>query len=343
MDRSTGSPLRFVNTHLDERNAANRLRSIELLLAWVDLSVPTIVLGDLNATPKRQPELFAALADAGLVAALPDDGRGTAHDFRGGTDHRRLDHVFVSWHWTVLDAGVVDDGRGRGYPSDHWPVRARLRLRRAERRGRRATRADRPGPLPQRRRHDRDRGGGTSAPAPAGRSGCRTGASSRSPISARPPPITTTSGSRTLTRLATPRATHQRELVEHGQGSGVAGLGGGGDVLAPHRFGVAVGQGDDGLGPPGLGGVAGQPAEARPRREPLPAPRRPHGHTGPRGRRPCGRPRRRSRWPPLEGAAADEPGADAGAEGDDEGVAGAGGRPDSGPRPRWRWWRRCRR
>jgi endonuclease/exonuclease/phosphatase family metal-dependent hydrolase len=126
VDRSTGSPLRFVNTHLDERSAANRLRSIELLLAWVDLSVPTIVLGDLNATPERQPELFAALADAGLVAALPDDGRGTAHDYRGGTDHRRLDHIFVSRHWTVVDAGVVT-GDGR-YPSDHWPVRASLAL-----------------------------------------------------------------------------------------------------------------------------------------------------------------------------------------------------------------------
>lgn len=120
--------LRFVNTHLDERNAANRQRSIELLLDWLDLAVPTIVVGDFNATPDRQPELFAALTAAGLAPALPDDGRGTAHDYRPGTDHRRLDHIFVSRHWTVVDAGVVVDRPHGRYPSDHWPVRATLRL-----------------------------------------------------------------------------------------------------------------------------------------------------------------------------------------------------------------------
>ena len=107
----------------------NRLRSIELLVAWLDRDVPTIVAGDFNATPDGEPALFTALHDAGLLAALPDDGRGTAHDFQGGTDHRRLDHLYVSRHWEVLTAGVIDADVGRRLPSDHWPVAANLRLR----------------------------------------------------------------------------------------------------------------------------------------------------------------------------------------------------------------------
>ena len=129
VDLATGTELELFNTHLDERRPENRLRSIELLVAWLDRDVPTIVAGDFNATPDGEPALFTALHDAGLLAALPDDGRGTAHDFQGGTDHRRLDHLYVSRHWEVLTAGVIDADVGRRLPSDHWPVAANLRLR----------------------------------------------------------------------------------------------------------------------------------------------------------------------------------------------------------------------
>lgn len=126
-DGEGGGAVRFVNTHLDERSPERRLRSAQLLASWLDPSVPTVVVGDLNATPAREPALFATLVAAGLRLALPDDGRGTAHDYRGGTDHPRLDHILVSAHWEVVDAGVVTSEGP--YPSDHWPVRAVLRRR----------------------------------------------------------------------------------------------------------------------------------------------------------------------------------------------------------------------
>lgn len=118
-----------INTHLDHRSAENRRRSVEQLVTWLDPEAPRVVMGDLNATWGREPELFAVLTGAGLVDALPRGAGGTAHAFRGGTDHRRIDHIFVSSEWEVVDSRVVADERTRRLPSDHWPVVARLRLR----------------------------------------------------------------------------------------------------------------------------------------------------------------------------------------------------------------------
>ena len=101
-----------------------------------------------------------------------------------------------------------------------------------------------------------------------------------------------TAGSRTLTRLARPERDPVGQRVEHGLRLGVAGPGGGGDVLAPHRLRVAAGQRHGGVEPAAAGGVAGQPTEPGARREPLPAARACRtGTAGRSGRRPCGRAR----------------------------------------------------
>jgi endonuclease/exonuclease/phosphatase family metal-dependent hydrolase len=121
--------IEIVNTHLDERHPENRLRSVLQLVEWLDPEAPRMVVGDLNATLRSEPELFDVLRRAGLEDALPADAGGTAHDYRGGTDHRRIDHIFVSRDWEVVSAGVVADDRVRRFPSDHWPVVAHLRWR----------------------------------------------------------------------------------------------------------------------------------------------------------------------------------------------------------------------
>jgi endonuclease/exonuclease/phosphatase family metal-dependent hydrolase len=128
VDRADGTRFDVHNTHLDERRPENRKRAVEQLVSWIDPSVPVIVMGDLNAAESGQPSLFRLLERAGLAAALPADAGGTAHDFGGGTGGRRLDHIFVSAHWTVRAAEVVTADVGRLFPSDHWPVRARLSI-----------------------------------------------------------------------------------------------------------------------------------------------------------------------------------------------------------------------
>lgn len=122
------SPITFTSTHLDARSAEHRRRSAEQLAGWLDPGEPCVVAGDFNADP--DDELFDALLAAGLRHALPDAAGGTNHDFTGRRDGRRLDHVLVSPHFDVLDAGVAyGAGDGRCLPSDHWPVVATLTFR----------------------------------------------------------------------------------------------------------------------------------------------------------------------------------------------------------------------
>lgn len=115
-----------VNTHLDEREADNRAASARQLVTWLDTATPTIVLGDFNAGPTA-PEL-APLTAAGL-RMVPVSG-GTAHQFTGRTNGRRIDHIFVSTHWEINEAAVVHDRPGDRLPSDHWPVRATVQFSR---------------------------------------------------------------------------------------------------------------------------------------------------------------------------------------------------------------------
>lgn len=124
-DQRTAREFAVVGTHLDERHADNRAASTRQLAGWLDPSVPTIVLGDFNATAGDRAVL-GPLLEAGLRPA-PVTG-GTVHGFTGAEDGRRIDHVLAGPHWTFTDAEVVRTRPGGRLPSDHWPVRATLRL-----------------------------------------------------------------------------------------------------------------------------------------------------------------------------------------------------------------------
>jgi endonuclease/exonuclease/phosphatase family metal-dependent hydrolase len=114
------------NTHLDHQRAANRTRSATQLARWLEGKSPTIVLGDLNATPDE--EVFSVLAGAGLHPAVPPDDQGTATGFGRRRTGPHIDHILVSDHWRVHGAEVRRARFGGRKPSDHWPVVATLHL-----------------------------------------------------------------------------------------------------------------------------------------------------------------------------------------------------------------------
>jgi endonuclease/exonuclease/phosphatase family metal-dependent hydrolase len=121
----SGTEFEVANTHLDERLGENRSASVRQLLDWLDRAVPTVVIGDFNCVPGDAPVL-GPLTDAGFQLA-PVTG-GTSHGFTGRADGARIDHIFLSPHWTIEDATVIRERPGRRLPSDHWPVRATVRL-----------------------------------------------------------------------------------------------------------------------------------------------------------------------------------------------------------------------
>lgn len=115
-----------VSTHLDEASAERRRIAAAQLVEHLDPTVPRIVMGDMNADPDS--DVLDVLVDAGLQLVEPQGTAGTEHAFTGRTDRRRIDHVLVSAGLEVVDATVVTTRLGPVLPSDHWPVRAVVRI-----------------------------------------------------------------------------------------------------------------------------------------------------------------------------------------------------------------------
>jgi endonuclease/exonuclease/phosphatase family metal-dependent hydrolase len=125
----SGRAFEVANVHLDEHVSENRALSTQLLAGWLDDRLPSLVMGDFN-TVEEDTVVFAPLIDAGF-GFVPFD-RGTSHQFCGGTDGRRLDHMLLrataATRWGVVSSGVWAERTGRRLPSDHWPAVARVRL-----------------------------------------------------------------------------------------------------------------------------------------------------------------------------------------------------------------------
>lgn len=83
--------------------------------------LPVLLLGDLNSTPDNwvHGRLSSVLKDA-----FAEEGRGWGKTYHTRLPVVRIDFVFVSEHWDVISARVVD-----AYLSDHLPLLVELKLK----------------------------------------------------------------------------------------------------------------------------------------------------------------------------------------------------------------------
>lgn len=142
------------NTHLDHRSQPSRERAAELIAARIHArehqDAPAILMGDLNAGEDNRVLRYlrgeierASPADAPIPApppsprlrcafraANPDaEDVGTYHGFTGVHTGDMIDHILVPQGTTVLASRIIRTAGDRGhYPSDHFPVLARVRL-----------------------------------------------------------------------------------------------------------------------------------------------------------------------------------------------------------------------
>jgi endonuclease/exonuclease/phosphatase family metal-dependent hydrolase len=138
-----GSAFWHYNLHLDHQSQPSRERSSELLAKRIDERAPStepvIVTGDFNAG-EDNPALRSLVAGAGnapgkLVdtfrALYPEERQvGTFSGFKEGSlDGPKIDYVLVTPGTDVLSAAIVRTAQSGRYPSDHFPVTARVRLR----------------------------------------------------------------------------------------------------------------------------------------------------------------------------------------------------------------------
>lgn len=132
-----GTALWIFNVHLDHESQPSRERSTELLRRRIDTrpfpSEPVIITGDFNVG-EDNPAIRTLVGDTAFVDTFrvvhPDERQvGTYTAFKPGQlDGPKIDYVFVQRGVEVLSAEIIRTARDGRYPSDHFPVVARVRL-----------------------------------------------------------------------------------------------------------------------------------------------------------------------------------------------------------------------
>jgi endonuclease/exonuclease/phosphatase family metal-dependent hydrolase len=137
-----GTAFWFFNVHLDHESQPSRERSTELLLRRIDARAfpgePVVVTGDFNVG-EDNPAILTMLGAKAFVDTYrvihPDEKQvGSFSNFKlDSIDGPKIDYVLVQPGTDVLSAEIVRTARDGRYPSDHFPVVARIQLRPAPR------------------------------------------------------------------------------------------------------------------------------------------------------------------------------------------------------------------
>lgn len=129
------------NTHLDHigqearvngasliRNRMGRYAGAASAASALGSPLPAVLTGDFNAWPSN-PAIVRLRSELFDAYRMHDGDVGlTAHSFHGGSGGQPIDYIFASEGVHVLEAQVIRDNVGGRYPSDHYPVLARMRI-----------------------------------------------------------------------------------------------------------------------------------------------------------------------------------------------------------------------
>ncbi len=153
VERQSGTAFYVYNVHLDHQSQPSRERSVELLterIAARAFADPVIVMGDFNAgednpamrylrgapgretAPGGRAPASLRLVDTFRARHPTAEVVGTFNAFRGDSLGPKIDGIFGSHAWRVLDAAIVRWARAGRFPSDHFPVVATVRLEKPE-------------------------------------------------------------------------------------------------------------------------------------------------------------------------------------------------------------------
>ena len=123
------------NVHLDHQSQPSRERSTQLLRDRIDArpfaTDPVVVTGDFNVGEKNAAltVLRGPFVDTFRVVHPEEKQVGTFSGFKfGNTEGEKIDYILVQPGTDVLQADIVRVSREQRYPSDHFPVVARVRM-----------------------------------------------------------------------------------------------------------------------------------------------------------------------------------------------------------------------
>lgn len=145
LEKRSGITFYFFNTHLDHQIQRSRERSVELIAARIQElkhNDPVILSGDFNAA-EQNPAIsyLKGLGDPQKISPLhfldtfrvlhPNEKEiGTFNGFQGLTDGDKIDYIFITSDIHTQKASIVRFEKNGHYPSDHFPVTARIRIQR---------------------------------------------------------------------------------------------------------------------------------------------------------------------------------------------------------------------
>lgn len=123
--------VRVYGTHFDHRGTVARLESSRLLLSHAAEGPPAVFMGDFNAPEEAEPIalFFSQGFRSAVLAHRPDTETGTFNGFRDSTGGRRIDHILVDPDLRIEEAEILRASSTDPWPSDHFPVTARIGFR----------------------------------------------------------------------------------------------------------------------------------------------------------------------------------------------------------------------
>ncbi|MBN2269351.1 MAG: endonuclease/exonuclease/phosphatase family protein [Sedimentisphaerales bacterium] len=149
VEKKTGRAFYHYNLHLDHVSQPSREKSMLLLVERIGKrrhANPFVVTGDFNADEKNPAILFLKgktslankegdksenpipMVDTFRVRHPDAKDVGTFNDFKGTNTGGKIDYILTTTDVHVLDAQILHDNVDGRYPSDHFPVTARLRF-----------------------------------------------------------------------------------------------------------------------------------------------------------------------------------------------------------------------
>ncbi|MEO0414299.1 MAG: endonuclease/exonuclease/phosphatase family protein [Verrucomicrobiota bacterium] len=136
-EQASGRTFAIYNTHFDHQSQLARENgaklSLERMAAHEPKGEPIVFMGDLNADENNPviATLSASMTDTFQLLHPEEPKRATMSRWSGNTEGRRIDYIFTSpKHWKIKRARILRDHSEDGrYPSDHYPVDARLILK----------------------------------------------------------------------------------------------------------------------------------------------------------------------------------------------------------------------
>ncbi|MDJ1506359.1 endonuclease/exonuclease/phosphatase family protein [Xanthocytophaga agilis] len=137
-DKLTKKKFYFFNAHFDHQGKIARVESGKLILKKIKEMAgnePTLFTGDLNGG--HQSEWYLTLANSGLlkdtfsqVKEPYTSGNPSFNSFgKGPVGNDIIDHVFATKDFQVSKWGVLTDTYRGKYPSDHFPILVKMKLK----------------------------------------------------------------------------------------------------------------------------------------------------------------------------------------------------------------------